>query len=60
MLDYTLANRVTVGVGGRYWHMQTKGTTHFEGHVVGGSGMPQPVDWSTDYYGLTAHAGWQF
>ena len=23
-LDYTLANRVTVGVGGRYWHMQSK------------------------------------
>ena len=60
MLDYTLANRVTVGIGGRYWHMQTKGTTHFEGHVVGGGYGPQPVDWSTDYYGVTAHAGWQF
>ena len=60
MLDYTLANRVTVGVGGRYWHMQSSGDTHFEGHIVGGGGSPQRVDWKTDYYGLTAHAGWQF
>ncbi len=60
MLDYTLANRVTVGVGGRYWHMQSSGATHFENHVVGGGGSPQRVDWTTDYYGLTAHAGWQF
>ena len=60
MLDYTLANRVTVGVGGRYWHMETSGNSHFEGHVVGGGYGPQRVDWKTDYYGLTAHAGWQF
>ncbi len=60
MLDYTLANRVTVGVGGRYWHMQARGHTHFENHLVGGGGSPQRVDWKTDYFGLTAHAGWQF
>jgi hypothetical protein len=60
MLDYTLANRMTVGIGGRYWHMQSSGSTHFEGHVVGVAAAPQRVDWSTDYYGVTAHAGWQF
>ncbi len=59
-LDYTLANHVTVGVGGRYWHMQASGSTHFEGRVVGYNTVAQPVDWKTDYYGLTAHAGWQF
>lgn len=58
MLDYTLANRVTVGVGGRYWHMQTSGHSHFEDVTTNGG--PQRVDWKTDYYGLTAHAGWQF
>ncbi len=58
MLDYTLANRVTLGVGARYWHMQSSGTTHFED--VTSNGGPQRVDWKTDYYGLTAHAGWQF
>lgn len=59
-LDYTLANRVTLGVGGRYWHMQSSGNTHFEDHIVGGGGAPQRVDWKTDYYGLTAHVGWQY
>ena len=57
-LDYTLANRVTLGVGGRYWHMQARGHTHFEDVTTNGG--PQRVDWSTDYFGLTAHAGWQF
>ena len=40
--------------------MQTSGSTHFEDHVVGYTASPQRVDWKTDYYGLTAHAGWQF
>ncbi len=60
MLDYTLANRVTLGIGGRYWHMQSSGNTHFENHVVGVAASPQRVDWKTDYFGLTGHAGWQF
>ncbi len=59
-LDYTLANHVTVGVGGRYWHMQTSGYSHFEGRVIDYNTVAQRVDWKTDYYGLTAHAGWQF
>ncbi len=58
--DYTLANHVTIGVGGRYWHMQASGNTHFENHIIGGGGSPQKVDWYTDYYGVTAHAAWQF
>jgi len=40
--------------------MQSKGATHFENHIVGGGGSPQRVDWATDYYGVTAHAAWQF
>ena len=60
MLDYTLANHVTLGVGGRYWHMETSGDTHFENHVIGGGGSPQRVDWKTDYFGVTAHAAWQY
>ena len=58
--DYTLANHVTVGVGARYWHMQSSGKTHFENHIIGGGGSPQKVDWYTDFYGVTAHAAWQF
>ena len=51
---------MTLGVGARYWHMSTKGDTHFENHVVGGGGGPQGVDWQTTMYGLTAQAAWAF
>ncbi len=57
-LDYTLANHVTLGVGARYWHMETSGKSHFE--EVTSTGGPQRVDWKTDYFGLTAHAAWQY
>ena len=56
--DYTLANHVTLGVGARYWHMQTSGTSHFEDVTT--TGGPQRVDWKTDYFGVTAHAAWQY
>ncbi len=57
-LDYTLANHLTAGIGARYWHMQTSGHSHFEDVTT--SGGPQRVDWKTDYFGLTAHAAWQY
>jgi hypothetical protein len=52
VLSYRLTDYINVGVGGRYWHMQTTGLTHFEGHVVGVAASPQPVDWKTDSYGV--------
>jgi hypothetical protein len=51
-LSYRLTDYINVGVGGRYWHMQTAGQTHFEGHVVGFLTSPQPVEWKTDSYGV--------
>jgi hypothetical protein len=55
-----VTKRLTLGVGARYWHMESKGDTHFENHVVGGGGGPQGVDWQTTMYGLTGSATWQF
>lgn len=52
MLSYRVTDFLSVGVGGRYWHMQTSGFTHFEGHVVGEIALPQPVAWSNDNYGV--------
>jgi hypothetical protein len=52
ILSYRLTDYIDVGVGGRYWHMETKGLTHFEGHVVGVAASPQPVEWKTDNYGV--------
>jgi hypothetical protein len=59
-LDYQLTDMFSVGVGGRYWHMETTGDTHFENHIVGESASPQPVDWSTDIFGLLVHASARF
>jgi hypothetical protein len=59
LLEYQATNRLSFGVGGRYWHMETSGTSHFENHVVGG-GSPQPVDWSIDDYGVLAQTKLKF
>ena len=49
MLSYHVTPYASIGIGGRYWHMQTSGDSHFEAVVPGAS--PQPVDWKTDIYG---------
>jgi len=63
-LEGVLTNQVTdaikVGVGGRYWRAQTQGLTHFEGHVSGDIGVPQPVDWRTDNAGVFFQTGLRF
>lgn len=50
-VSYRLNDWVSVGAGARYWHMEAKGNTHFEGHVVGMAASPQPVNWKTDSLG---------
>jgi hypothetical protein len=52
LLSYRLSDFLSVGLGGRYWHMETKGQTHFEGHVIGFVTPPQPVNWKTDNFGV--------
>jgi hypothetical protein len=52
VLSYRLNDYFSVGLGGRYWHMETKGLTHFEGHVVGFAARPQPVHWKNDNLGV--------
>ncbi len=60
MLDYHVHENGRVGVGVRYWHMRTRGHTHFENHIIGGGGLPQPVNWMTSILGLTAEASFEF
>lgn len=60
VVSYRVTNAITVGVGGRYWHAQTTGFTHFEGHVNGFQAFPQPVDWKTDSYGVFLQTGLKF
>jgi Omptin family len=53
LISYQLSDVLSVGIGGRYWHMETtRGTSHFEGHVIGVNALPQPVNWKTDNLGV--------
>jgi outer membrane protease len=60
IISYRVSDYVSVGVGGRYWHMETKGLTHFEGNVVGVAASPQPVNWSNDNYGVFVQTSLRF
>lgn len=60
MAEFMVTDRLSLGLGGRYWHMQTSGDTHFENHIVGGGGVAQDVDWDVDIYGVLAQAKIKF
>ena len=60
VLSYQVTNSISVGIGGRYWHMQTSGFSHFEGRVNGFLTFPQPVDWHADNVGVFVQTGLKF
>ncbi len=60
LLSYQLTDSISVGIGGRYWHAQTQGLTHFEGHVHDVPAVAQPVDWKTDNIGAFVQTGLRF
>jgi hypothetical protein len=51
VVSYRFNDWINVGAGGRYWHVEAKGHTHFEGHVVGVDAQPQVVHWRADHFG---------
>jgi hypothetical protein len=53
MLDYKVNDQLSLGVGGRYWHMQTVGNAHFEDVTPGPA---QPEHWTTDLLGVLVEA----
>ncbi len=55
-ISYRVHEALSLGVGGRYWQMQTRGFTHFENHVVGFTAAPQVVEWKTQNYGVFLQA----
>jgi outer membrane protease len=59
-VSYRVTEAASIGVGARYWRMQTKGNTHFEDHIVGGGGLPQPVEWKTESYGVFVQGSLKF
>ena len=60
LLSYAITPRASVGVGARYWHLQTNGNSHFENDIVGEGGLPQPVAWKADIFGGFIQASYKF
>ena len=56
LLSYQLDNAISLGVGARYWHMQSKGYAHFED--LGGTA--QPLDFKADIYGVFLQGSYHF
>jgi hypothetical protein len=56
VLSYRVNDFLSVGIGGRYWHMEATGLTHFEGRVVGFNALPHPVDWKLNNFGAFIQA----
>ena len=60
IVSYRFNDWISVGAGGRYWHVEAKGHTHFEGHVVGVNAQPQVVHWRADHFGGFIQANIKF
>ena len=58
IMSYQVSDTVTFGLGGRYWHLETSGNSHFEAVEVNGG--PQPVDWKSDIYGVFLQGSYKF
>ena len=60
IVSYRFNDWISVGAGGRYWHVEAKGHTHFEGRVVGVNAQPQVVHWRADHFGGFIQANIKF
>lgn len=55
ILAYQLTEALSVGVGGRYWHLETDGLTHFR--FLDGTSVDSPVKWEAERYGVFVQGG---
>lgn len=56
LLSYRLNDAIDLGIGGRYWHMESRGDSHFEN--IGG--IQQPLDFKTNIYGVFVQGSYRF
>jgi opacity protein-like surface antigen len=58
LLSYQLADWFRVGVGGRYWHLETRQFTGYQHFEISGlaPGNPQPIKFTTDRLGVFLQA----
>jgi hypothetical protein len=62
IMSYQLNDKITLGLGGRYWYLQTRGTTDFENVIIGlpFSPVAQPLNFTTTRYGGFAQGAYKF
>ncbi len=60
ILSYQMTEALSVGVGGRYWHMETSGSSDFTNSIFFGFGGEQPLNFKTDRYGGFVQAAFRF
>jgi hypothetical protein len=62
ILSYQVSDHISLGLGGRYWYLQTRGITEFEGVIVGFPipPGPQPLNFTTTRYGAFAQGAYRF
>lgn len=56
LLSYQVDNAISLGVGGRYWQMQSKGSANFGDF----GGSLQPLDFKTKIYGVFVQGSYRF
>ncbi len=56
LISYKVDDAISLGVGARYWHMQSRGDAHFEDF----GGSAQPLDFKTDIYGVFLQGSYRF
>jgi outer membrane protease len=56
ILTYPVTDAFSIGVGGRYWHMQTKGNADF----TASGGTTQPLVFKVDLYGVYLQGSYRF
>lgn len=62
ILSYDVTRAFSVGIGGRYWRIQTPdhgATAHFDVSAIGG-GLPQDLNFKTERYGGFVQASYIF
>lgn len=62
LLDYKVTDAFSVGLGGRYWRMATRGNMHAENPTIaiGSSGAPQRLDYTLERYGGFLQGSYKF
>lgn len=56
IVTYPITDAISIGLGGRYWHMQTKGNADF----TASGGTTQPLDFKVDLYGVYLQGSYRF